>query len=71
MPPKRVARILRFDRACSLLEGAASPSLAAIAYECGYSDQPHFTREFRALAGITPSELLAQRLPGAGGVAAG
>jgi len=71
MPPKRVARILRFDRACSLLEGAASPSLAAIAYECGYSDQPHFTREFRALAGITPGELLAQRLPGAGGVAAG
>lgn len=71
MPPKRVARILRFHRARSLLDDAASPSLAAVAYECGYADQPHFTREFRALAGVTPREFLAHRLPGGGGVSVG
>ena len=71
MPPKRVARILRFDRAFSLLENAVSPSLAEVAFECGYADQPHFNREFRALAGITPRELLAHRLPGGAGVSVG
>lgn len=71
MPPKRVARILRFDRAYSLLESAVSPSLADVAYECGYADQPHFNRDFRALAGVTPGELLASRIPGGGGIAVG
>lgn len=70
MTPKRVARILRFDHAYGLLRAAAPPPLADVAYECGYADQPHFTREFRSLAGITPRELLASRLPGAGGFAA-
>ena len=70
MPPKRVARILRFDRALSLLEGATSLSLAEVAYACGYADQPHFNREFRALAGISPRELVAQRLPGGVGISA-
>jgi AraC-like DNA-binding protein len=71
MPPKRVARILRFDRALSLLARTAPPPLAEVAYTCGYADQPHLTREVRALAGITPHELLAHRLPGAGGFSAG
>jgi AraC-like DNA-binding protein len=70
MSPKRVARILRFDHAYALLRETAAPSLADVAYACGYADQPHFTREFRALAGITPRELLARRLPEAGGIAA-
>jgi len=70
LPPKRLARLLRFRRAARLLQAADGPELAAIAAACGYADQAHFTRDVRAFAGITPSELLARRLPGEGGVAA-
>lgn len=55
LPPKTVARIFRFEHATALLAGAAS--LADIAAESGYSDHAHLTREFRVLAGHTPSEL--------------
>jgi AraC-like DNA-binding protein len=56
--PKAVARILRFQRALALLDGGAAP-LAAVAAAGGFSDQPHFNREFRAMAGCTPGEYLA------------
>ena len=62
--PKALARLLRFERALELL---GERSLAEIAYECGYFDQPHFNRDFRAFAGVTPGELLARRLPDGGG----
>jgi AraC-like DNA-binding protein len=65
--PKALARLLRFEHALELL---GSRPLADVAYECGYYDQAHFNRDFRAFAGATPSELLARRLPAAGGVAA-
>ena len=55
MGPKAVARVLRFERALRLLrEGRA---LADVAYDCGYADQPHLNREFRALGGGTPREV--------------
>jgi AraC-like DNA-binding protein len=62
--PKALARLLRFERAMELL---GERSLAEIAYECGYYDQAHFNRDFRAFAGATPGELLAARLPDGGG----
>jgi transcriptional regulator GlxA family with amidase domain len=53
--PKATARVLRFERALRLLrEGRA---LADVAYDCGYADQPHLNREFRALGGGTPREV--------------
>jgi len=55
--PKTLHSILRFHHALDL--GRTSPNgLAAIAYEAGYADQAHFTREVRRLAGVTPTELL-------------
>ncbi|HEY3681868.1 MAG TPA: helix-turn-helix transcriptional regulator [Streptosporangiaceae bacterium] len=67
MSPKPVARMLRFQRAARLaLRGAP---LAAIAVRCGYYDQAHLNREFRALAGCTPSGYRAAVLPDNGGVA--
>jgi AraC-like DNA-binding protein len=56
LPPKRVARVLRFQRARDLLRrGDADPTNLAVA--CGYYDQSHLHREFRELAGMTPGQL--------------
>jgi AraC-like DNA-binding protein len=67
LPPKVFARILRFQRAAALLADPAGPSLCEIALDCGYYDQAHLNRDFRAFAGRTPTELLAARLPDGGG----
>jgi AraC-like DNA-binding protein len=39
---------------------AARVRLADLAVECGYFDQAHLAREFRALAGLPPSQWLAE-----------
>jgi AraC-like DNA-binding protein len=65
--PKALARLLRFRHALELL---GQRSLADVAYECGYYDQAHFNRDFRAFAGDPPTAFLARKLPaGAGFVA--
>ncbi|MDQ3740397.1 MAG: helix-turn-helix transcriptional regulator [Actinomycetota bacterium] len=65
LPPKAFARVLRFQRAKELLAlpDHVRPSLARIALDCGYYDQAHFNRDFRAFAGCTPTELAARKLP--------
>lgn len=55
LTPKLYGRVQRIQRAIALA-GAARGSLAAIAAGAGYSDQAHFTREFRALVGVSPGE---------------
>ncbi len=62
LPPKAVARIVRFQRAMEMLRHGV-PGFVDVALACGYYDQAHFNREFRALAGISPSRLLAARRP--------
>jgi AraC-like DNA-binding protein len=71
LPPKVFARILRFQRAARLLTDPAGPSLTEIALDCGYYDQAHLNRDFRAFAGRTPLELMAARLPDGGGYSGG
>jgi AraC-like DNA-binding protein len=70
LTPKRAARVIRFERAARRLEREPRQSLAALAYVCGYADQAHLTREFRALAGLAPSAFAARLLPAGAGVAA-
>jgi AraC-like DNA-binding protein len=53
--PKTAARLMRFDRAARRLR--AGEPLGQVALDCGYYDQPHMNREFRALAGCTPAQL--------------
>ncbi len=57
--PKEAARVARFARSRELLVGHGRLSLARIAADCGYSDQAHLAREWRDLAGCSPSAWLA------------
>jgi AraC-like DNA-binding protein len=56
LSPKRYARVLRFRRMLDRVAAPTPPPLAELALEAGYSDQAHFNREFRELAGVTPGE---------------
>lgn len=59
MPPKRYARLVRFQRAVAgLRQGMAPASCAAV---CGFADQAHLSRETRQLADATPARLIAAR----------
>jgi AraC-like DNA-binding protein len=68
LPPKTVAQVLRFAGAIDRLDREPPPSLAAVAAECGYSDQPHLNRDFRRFAGLTPTAYFERRLPPPGGL---
>ena len=59
--PRFARKVARFQRAVDLALHQPDISLARLAAESGYYDQPHFTREFKALAGITPTAFLAER----------
>lgn len=62
LPPKSVARVLRFERAVGLLvQGGRRP--VDVAMECGYYDQAHFYREFIEFTGQAPAAFLARQLP--------
>jgi AraC-like DNA-binding protein len=54
LPPKPLARLLRFERAVARLRAGAD--LADVALDSGYYDQAHFNRDFRRFAGATPTE---------------
>jgi len=54
--PKTLSRIVRFNRALGLSRRQAA-DWADIAADCGYADQAHLVREFRDLAGDTPTAL--------------
>ncbi|RWA96232.1 MAG: helix-turn-helix domain-containing protein [Mesorhizobium sp.] len=56
--PKTLSRIVRFNRAFSLSK-QQEDDWAGIAADCGYADQAHLVREFRQLAGETPTALAA------------
>ncbi|HWN34578.1 MAG TPA: helix-turn-helix domain-containing protein [Pseudonocardia sp.] len=60
--PKTFQRIGRLQRFLALVEAGPGRGLAALAAEAGYADQPHLSREARALAGLTAAELLAHQL---------
>jgi AraC-like DNA-binding protein len=58
--PKVFARVVRLERSVRALRGSIA-SWARLAADCGYSDQAHLVREFRALAGVTPAVFARER----------
>ncbi len=60
MPPKLLARLVRFDRlVAELRRPARARSWAELSARLGYADQAHLARDVRALAGMTPTALCA------------
>jgi AraC-like DNA-binding protein len=54
LPPKAVARLLRFEHALELVDRGAP--WAEVAVVAGYYDQSHLINEFRSITGITPRQ---------------
>jgi AraC-like DNA-binding protein len=52
--PKTLARVLRFRRFVAAIDDGRS-DLAALAFDIGYADQAHLTRETTQLAGMPPT----------------
>ena len=61
MTPKRYCRLLRMQRLLKRFAASPATPLADLAAAAGYSDQPHFTREFREFTGVTPDQYRAIR----------
>jgi AraC-like DNA-binding protein len=61
LTPKVFSRVQRFHSALRYAHGRASVNLADLAASAGYFDQAHLAHEFKMLAGLSPSALLAGR----------
>ena len=58
LTPKQLGRTMRFVSATRSLHANPHQSLASLALDLGYTDQPHFTREFKRMAGLSPTRWL-------------
>jgi AraC-like DNA-binding protein len=71
LPPKTLARLLRFTQVRQQAPRAARDGWAAVAADCGYYDQAHLIRDFREFSGTTPGAGFPFVQSGAPAVAAG
>lgn len=55
LPPKLYCRLLRFRRLLRDVALIPATDLTSVALDCGYYDQSHMIREFKAFSGLTPS----------------
>jgi AraC-like DNA-binding protein len=60
--PKLLSRLIRFEAATQELQKSETPDLAQIAFELGFYDQSHLTKEFHVFGQITPLAFSRQRL---------
>lgn len=63
VPPKTLARILRFEHVVERIVASGGRRLSQHAHASGYFDHAHFDRDFRDFTGMTPREYLAMRVP--------
>jgi AraC-like DNA-binding protein len=59
MTPKRLSRVLRFQRARLLARSAPGPDWGRLAAACGYFDQSHLIHDVGEFTGTSPSHLAA------------
>lgn len=64
LTPRMARRIARFSHATRILRRAPDTSWPELMHVCGFYDQPHLIREFRAFAGTTPTRFIAARRVG-------
>lgn len=67
LPPKSLARILRFQQVLGRL-GAGAPDWASLAADSGYYDQSHLIRDFQQYTGLAPAAFLRSAQPDPGSV---
>ena len=63
LTPEVAGRVMRFEVAKRLLSAPHRPGLAEVAARAGFYDQAHLYREWRDLAGCTPTRWLAEEFP--------
>jgi AraC-like DNA-binding protein len=61
LPPKRAARLIRFERLLRAVDRGRGTGWAELAADFGYADQAHLTREFTEFAGTSPGAYVAAR----------
>ncbi len=64
LPPKTLARVMRFERAVGMIRKAEGVDWAQVVLDCGYYDQAHLIREFKQFAGMTPGAYAGRLRPG-------
>lgn len=66
LTPKQAARVFRFHRARQVLTWRVSTGrpadLSGLALACGFADQAHLSREWRALTGLSPTRWMRAEL---------
>ncbi len=55
LSPKKVARIIRFQKAHKKISSEGLIDLVTVALSAGYFDQAHFNREYKKLVGFNPN----------------
>ena len=63
LTPKTFARVCAFQRVIQSVGHKTQVEWADTAANCGYCDQAHLIREFRAFSGLTPTDYLVKRSP--------
>lgn len=58
LTPKYFQRIMRFNEILLQIQKKKHISWAQIAYQCGFSDQSHFIKEFKHFSGFNPQEFI-------------
>lgn len=61
LTPKLFCRVRRFQTLLQRIEAGRPIDWADLAAACGYYDQAHCIRDFRAFSGLSPTAYLAQR----------